>query len=122
MGLVPDFGVSSLLPRAVTMAFAMELMLTGRRVDAGKAAQTGLVSQVTDDAPAASLALAEQVASTPADTVNRIKALVRDAGTADHETVLRELEPTAQAAGMSDPRFRERVSSWFIAKSEQPGV
>jgi len=118
MGLTPDFGVSRLLPRTVGTALAMELMLTGRRVDSGEAARSGLVLQVSNDALAASLALAGQIASMPADTVNRIKALVRAAGGADHETVLRELEPAAQAAGLSDPRFQARVSAWFAAKSE----
>ena len=120
MGLTPDFGVSRLLPRTVGTALAMELMLTGRRVDAEEAALTGLVSQVTDDPLAASVALAGRISSMPAASVQRIKALVRDAADADHETVLGELEPAAQAAGLSDGRFQERVSAWFAAKSQPP--
>ena len=80
----------------------------------------GLVSQVTDDPLAASVALAGRISSMPAAGVQRIKALVRDAADADHETVLGELEPAAQAAGLSDGRFQERVRAWFAAKSEPP--
>lgn len=120
MGLTPDFGVSRLLPKAVGRALAMELMLTGRTLDADDAALAGLVLRVSDDVLTASIALAAQIASMPADTVRRIKALVRDAADAAHATVLSALEPAAQATGLSDPRFQERASTWFTNRSKPP--
>ena len=120
MGLTPDFGVSRLLPRTVGTALAMELMLTGRRVDADEAARWASCrrSPTIHSRPASRSA--GRIASMPAASVQRIKALVRDAADADHETALGELEPAAQAAGLSDGRFQERVSAWFAAKSEPP--
>ncbi|HUG49842.1 MAG TPA: enoyl-CoA hydratase/isomerase family protein [Terrimesophilobacter sp.] len=46
IGLTPDSGVSSLLPRVVGHQRAMELLLTGRRLSASEAAQWGLANEV----------------------------------------------------------------------------
>jgi len=43
-----DVGVSYFLPRLVGSALASELLLTGRFIDAGRAAKLGLVSDVVD--------------------------------------------------------------------------
>jgi enoyl-CoA hydratase len=48
------------LPRTVPMSVAMEMLLTGERIDAARAYETGLVSRVVD--PAELLATAEQIA------------------------------------------------------------
>jgi enoyl-CoA hydratase/carnithine racemase len=121
MGLVPDFGVSRLLPRIVGTSAAMELILTGRNVGAEEAARIGLISQIAEDPLAAGVALAERIAAMPASATRRIKALMRDASDSDHEAVLSELEPDAQAAGISDPQFIERVTAWHTTKSAGPG-
>ncbi len=118
MGLVPDFGVSRLLPRAVGTGLAIELLLTGRKISAEEALRVGLVSEIVEDPLAASVALARRIAAMPADAVRMIKVLVHEAADADLRTVLGELEPAAQAACISDPQFGERVSEWMAAKSE----
>lgn len=119
MGLTPDFGVSGLLPRAIGTEAALELLLTGRKVDADEALRLGLISRVADDALEASVAVAERIASMPGDAPRRIKALVRASGAADHATVLSDLEPAAQAVGLSDPGFAERAGTWLAAKSDR---
>jgi enoyl-CoA hydratase/carnithine racemase len=120
MGLVPDFGVSRLLPRIAGTSVAMELVLTGRKLGAEEALRIGLISRLTEDPLAASLALAERIATMPGGATQRIKALIRDAAGSDHEAVLGELEPTAQALGISDPQFVERVTAWHATKSGRP--
>ena len=65
LGIIPGIGGTQRLPRAVGKAKAMDLILTGRMMDAAEAERAGLVSRVV---PAASLMdeamkLAETVAS-----------------------------------------------------------
>jgi len=49
MGLVPDMGITWLLPRLVGFGTAIELLLSGRQVEAGEAQARGLVSRLCDD-------------------------------------------------------------------------
>ena len=60
-----DMGTSWLLPRLIGASRAHELMLTGRRVDAGEAERIGLVADVVDDEGLRERALeaAEQIAA-----------------------------------------------------------
>jgi enoyl-CoA hydratase len=63
-----DVGVSYFLPRLVGASLASELLLTGRFINAERALQTGLVSQVVPDAalPKAAREVAqEMLATTP---------------------------------------------------------
>ena len=48
-GLIPEHGMTWLLPRIVGLPQAMELMMTGRMVDANEARQLGLVNDVIAD-------------------------------------------------------------------------
>jgi enoyl-CoA hydratase/carnithine racemase len=52
LGLVAEYGLSWLLPRLVGLPAAMDLLLTGRTIDAAEAARIGLVQAVV---PAADL-------------------------------------------------------------------
>src|SRR4029077_7618795 len=60
-----DMGISWLLPRLVGASRSHELMLTGRRVDAGEALRIALVADVVDQARLLERALegAEQIAA-----------------------------------------------------------
>lgn len=46
LGLIPGYGATTRLPRLIGMGRALELILTGRTVDAWKAEQIGLVTAV----------------------------------------------------------------------------
>lgn len=50
IGLAPDWAGHWLLPRLVGPARAMELMMTGERIDATEALRLGIVNRVFDDA------------------------------------------------------------------------
>jgi 3-hydroxyacyl-CoA dehydrogenase/enoyl-CoA hydratase/3-hydroxybutyryl-CoA epimerase len=65
LGLIPGAGGTQRLPRLIGLARALDLILTGRALKAGRALETGLVDEVcpapilTDVARRAALALAE---------------------------------------------------------------
>jgi len=93
VGLSPEFGSSYLLWRQVGYATALELMLTGRTVDAAEALALRLVNRVvgadddngegsgaSDTSGAlidATQALADQLAALPAEAVAATKAVLR---------------------------------------------
>ncbi|HYC45029.1 MAG TPA: enoyl-CoA hydratase/isomerase family protein [Burkholderiales bacterium] len=61
LGLIPGYGGTQRLPRAVGEARAMEMILTGRTVDAEEAHRIGLVHRLVDgDAVAAGVAYARE--------------------------------------------------------------
>lgn len=64
-------GGTQRLPRVVGMGRAMEMILTGRPVEAGEAARIGLVNELTEPGRhlEQALALAERIASFPQETV-----------------------------------------------------
>ncbi|SHN17164.1 enoyl-CoA hydratase [Cryptosporangium aurantiacum] len=65
LGLVPGWGMSALLPRAVGVRTARRMTLTGEPIDASTALALGLVTEVVPHAEllGRALAVAEQVAS-----------------------------------------------------------
>ena len=61
LGLIPGYGGTQRLPRAVGEARAMDMILTGRTIDAEEAYRIGLVQRVVDGDPvAAGLAYARE--------------------------------------------------------------
>jgi enoyl-CoA hydratase len=77
LGVVPTWGLTALLPRAVGVRRARELSITGNFIDAATALQIGLVNHVVahDELIPFSLQLADQIASTSA--VGEILSLYR---------------------------------------------
>ncbi|HEX2905993.1 MAG TPA: enoyl-CoA hydratase-related protein, partial [Phototrophicaceae bacterium] len=95
IGLVPDSGLTWLLPRLMGAGSALELLLTGRQVSAAEALNLGLVSQVVpDDVLAATVSkLAGDFATAPTRTIGYIKQAVNYA--LDH-TLAESLEQEAE--------------------------
>src|SRR3712207_6165729 len=61
LGLIPGYGGTQRLPRAVGEGRAMEMILTGRTVDAEEAHRIGLVQRLIDGEPlAAGMAYARE--------------------------------------------------------------
>ena len=106
LGIIPGIGGTQRLARAVGKAKAMEMCLTGRRIDAVEAERIGLVARIV---PTESL-LDEALA-----TARTIAAMPRAAAMLAKECVNRAQE-TALADGV---RFERRVFHSLFATADQ---
>jgi enoyl-CoA hydratase len=81
LGVVPGMGGSQRLARAIGRGRAMELILTGRTIDAAEAARVGLVARVVPAAELVdtALAVAGEIAAMPPLAVLAAKELVNAA-------------------------------------------
>lgn len=114
LGIIPGDGGAWFLPRAIGMARAAEMALTGDRLDAETALEWGLVSRVVppekllDEARA----LADRVAANPPEALRMTKRLIREGQRVDLETLL-ELSSGMQAIAHHTPDHHEAVDAMF---------
>jgi 2-(1,2-epoxy-1,2-dihydrophenyl)acetyl-CoA isomerase len=118
-GLVPDYGVTYLLPRLIGLRKARELCLLGETVDAKEAGELGLITRVV---PATRLldeaqAEAARLAGGGAGVALRLtKRLLADSFANDHVTAL-DREFTAQALCFATADASEGAAA-FMEKRE----
>jgi enoyl-CoA hydratase len=91
LGLIPGYGGTQRLPRVVGEARALEMVMTGRTVDAEEALRMGLVSRLVDnandgDAVAAGIAFAREFSGYSLPVLSFARDAVKRAG----ETPLHE--------------------------------
>jgi enoyl-CoA hydratase len=108
-------GGTQRLPRVIGMGRALDLMLTGRTIDAAEALAIGLLTRVADDALAGALALAEEIAAFPQDTVRSDLQATREGfGLALQDGLALEAElgrERISTASEGAKRFAERRNS-----------
>lgn len=78
-GIIPDMGITKLLPKHVRMDVAKELTFTGRRVKAEEAQALGLLTRVADDPIAAASELAGEIATKNPHAIRAGKTLFNTA-------------------------------------------
>ena len=77
LGFHPGFGISAVLERVVGRQKAALMLLTGRRIGGEQAADWGLADGLADDAEAAALALAQEIAAGAPLAVQSTRATLR---------------------------------------------
>lgn len=116
IGLVPDAGGAFLLTRALGVAKATELIMTGKPVSAQDALQMGLVNQVVapEDMAAATSKYAQRFASGPSLSYAGMKKLIFESEYKDFETFIEEEVKQQVKCGESED-FKEGVTA-FVEK------
>ncbi len=114
VGLMPDAGVTFLLPRVVGLGRAMEMSMLGDAVDAEEAHRIGLVNKVVaeDTLSEEVRNLAGRLATMPTVALGRIKHALYASFETDLETVL-EGEAEGQTFCGYTQDHREGVTAFF---------
>lgn len=113
-GLVPDVGLTYILPRTVGLARALEMMLLDRRLDAQTAHAIGLVNRVVapDQVMPAAIELALEIAAMPEPAVRWIKRATLLNLDASFDQAL-NLEAIAEGQMISTPEFRQSLEAFL---------
>lgn len=106
-GLIPDMGLTKLLPGVMRADQALDLILSAEQIDGTTAQSLGLVTRLADDPLAAARALARTIAGRSPEAVRGAKALVRAAWPGDDEALA--LEARLQAEIIGSPNQIEAV-------------
>ena len=110
IGLHPDWGGTWLLPRIVGRSRALELMMTGRMVEANEALSIRLVDRVTSDLVAETQKLAQAIASGPPQVIADIKRALNS--NLDLRGQL-DLEAENQIRAFSSAEAKEKISAFL---------
>jgi enoyl-CoA hydratase/carnithine racemase len=104
LGLVAEYGAAWLLTRLIGLAKATDLLVSGRTVDAREAHSLGLVNDVSDDAFAAAMAWAQDVATNCSPSAIAVikRQLLRSDGQTLAESVDSSLEEMRAAFARPD--------------------
>jgi enoyl-CoA hydratase/carnithine racemase len=101
-GLIPDMGITQVLPALVRFDVAKEIVFTGRTIGAEEALELGLVTRLAADPGADALALASEIAMKSPHAIREGKRLLNAAYRSRDESVLR-LEAEIQRALIGSP-------------------
>ncbi len=119
IGLVPDVGGTTRLTRTVGYAFAKELIMTARMIDAQAAEKIGLVNRVVAEGThlAAAEELAREMARNAPLAVGLAKRII-DKGHGLDKMTFQELEMLAQSSLITTEDFREGATA--LAQRRDP--
>ena len=84
-GLIPDMGITQVLPALVSLDVAKEIVFTGRTIGAEEALDLGLVTRISEDPAGDARTLAAEIASKSPHAIRSGKRLLNEAYTGRSE-------------------------------------
>lgn len=111
IGLHPDWGGTWLLPRLIGRGRALELLMSGRAVDAAEAVAIGMIDRLADDLNAETEQLARSLAAAPPLAVAGIKRAVLASESNDLRAQI-DLESEHQLACFQSADAREGLAAF----------
>jgi 2-(1,2-epoxy-1,2-dihydrophenyl)acetyl-CoA isomerase len=115
LGYVPDMGAMYLLPRAIGLARAKDMVFSARVVDAQEALAIGLAQQVCEgDVLEAALAFARRFHGAPTESLGIVKNVMNHAFESERRSVYAQ-EAMAQAM-CRESEFHQEAMRRFLAK------
>jgi len=120
LGLIPGDGGAWLLPRAIGMSRAAELLFTGDVIDARTAEAWGLVSRVVpgDALMPEALALAQRIAAQPPQALRLAKTLLKQGQNTTYDAIL-EFSAAGQALMHHTADHEEGVAAILEKRAAQ---
>ena len=117
LGLIPGFGGIPRLKRDLGNAVVRDLLLTGRSINATKAQQIGLVSQVVGEGEAlrAARATAMQLGKFDRETASAAKKFIK---AIPHDELRREIDVFCEL--FARPAVRDRLKKFVESTDAQP--
>ncbi|WP_136253364.1 enoyl-CoA hydratase-related protein [Onishia niordana] len=114
LGVIPGFGGTQRLPRRIGPAMALDLITTGRKIDAHEALRIGLVNQVMSQTELEQYAetLAKQLKVNGTKAVRSAKQAVHDGMDQDLDSAL-ALETSLFALGFAGSEQKEGMSAFL---------
>ncbi len=119
VGIFPELASTHLLSHIVGFGQAMELMLTGKIIEAEEAGRIGLVNRVVpqDKLLDEAVATAQEIAFNPAESVMAVKKIAWQNLDEGDISVIQQREGVELAAAIARPAFKEAVRA-FLEKRQ----
>ena len=108
-GLIPDMGVSQSLPQLIRADQALDLMMTGRLLNADEALAMGLTTRINDDPLITAQQMAEDFVQQSPDALKGCKRLVKNVWGASPDALKLEAELQSKIIGM--PNQMEKIAA-----------
>lgn len=120
-GLIPDMGGMALLPRLTRSDVIRRMTYTATPVDAPKAAEWGLVTEIAEDPHAAARALAQEIAVRSPAAIRAAKRLVTVAESGASVSDVLMAESREQAVLIGGPEQMEQIAANMAGRAPEFG-